>query len=124
HYSRYQDRFGLLEGCQPSDEPGAVLGQKCVEHPMDVVDYRDMSDFIEDDTYAAFDWAYTPKAVDPAGRVRRGYLFSSDEYADAGNVPSFTGDAGADPYEQVRFLEGVYENRYILDSFRRERVDF
>lgn len=124
HYSQYQSEFQLIGNCQPSDEPDAVLGTKCDEHAMDVVDYRDLSDFIEDDTYAAFAWAYTPKAVDPQGRVRRGYLFSSDEYADAGNVPSFTSDAGADPYEQVRFLEGLYENRYVLDAFRRERVEF
>jgi hypothetical protein len=124
HYSQYQSEFEIISNCQASDEPGAVLGSKCDEHAMDVVDYRDMSDFIEDDTYADFPWAYTPKAVDPRGRVRRGYLFSSDEYADAGNVPSFSSDAGADPYEQVRFLEGMYENRYVLDAFRRERVDF
>ncbi len=124
HYSQYQNEFALIANCQASDEEGVVLGTKCEEHAMDVVDYRDMRDFIEDDTYADFSWAYTPKAVDARGRVRRGYLFSSDEYADAGNVPSFTGDAGADPYEQVRFLEGLYENRYVLDAFRRERVDF
>ncbi len=124
HYSRYNAEFGLLGSCAPSDEPDAVLGAKCSEHPMDVVDYRDMSDFIDDPTYAAFDWAFTPKAVDPGGRVRRGYLFSSDEYADAGNVPTFSNDAGADAYEQVRFLEGVYENRYVLDAFRRNRVEF
>lgn len=124
HYSQYQNEFGLISNCQPSDDPEAVLGARCTEHPMDVVDYRDLRDFIDDPTYAAFDWAYTPKAVDTLGRVRRGYLFSSDEYADAGNVPSFTSDAGADPYEQVRFLEGLYENRYVLDAFRRNRVEF
>ena len=72
--------------------------------------------------YAAF--ASNSKAVDPTGRVRRGYMFSSDEYADSGNVPSFTYDAGADAYEQIRFLEAAYENRYVLDSFRRNRTDF
>ena len=39
-------------------------------------------------------------------------------------MPSFSGDYGADAYEQVRFLESLYENRYLLDAFRRERVQF
>jgi hypothetical protein len=124
HYSRYPERFDLLRNCQASDDPEAVLGTHCDEKPMDVVDFRDMSDFIDDPDYASFDWAWTARVVDPAGRVRRGYAFSSDEYADAGNVPAFTDDAGADAYEQVRFLESQYENRYILDSFRRNRVTF
>jgi hypothetical protein len=89
---------------------------------MDVVDYRDLKDFAPIPEYASF---FTTRAVvDEKGRVRRGYLFSSDEYADSGNVPSFAYDAGADPYEQVRFLESAYENRYILDAFRRGRVQF
>jgi hypothetical protein len=124
HYSQYQNEFGLLQECTPSDAPDAVLGQKCREQPMDVVDYRDMSDFAPDPDYASFSWGVNPRAVDVQGRVRRGYLFSSDEYADTGNVPSFTYDAGADAYEQVKFLEMAYENRYILDAFRRNRVMF
>lgn len=104
HYSQYQAEFGLLAA------------------PMDVVDYRDMRDFAAVPAYASF--ATTPKVVDAQGRVRRGYLFSSDEYADSGNVPSFAYDAGADPYEQVRFLESAYEHRYLLDSFRRGRTSF
>jgi hypothetical protein len=124
HYSRYAQEFGLIENCASSSAADAVLGHKCQEAPMDVVDYRDMRDWIDDPDYSVFDWAVTPKVVDPAGRVRRGYMFSSDEYADSGNVPSFSYDAGADAYEQVRFLEAGYENRYILDAFRRRRVQF
>lgn len=124
HYSRYQEEFGLIRDCRPSDDPQAVLGTLCDEAPMDVVDYRDMEDFAADPDYAGFSWGVAPKAIDATGRVRRGYLFSSDEYADTGNVPSFTDDAGADAYEQIRFLEGQYENRYILDGFRRNRVMF
>ena len=89
---------------------------------LDVVDYRDMKDFAPVPAYASF--ATTSSAVDPQGRVRRGYMFSSDEFADTGNVPSFRYDAGADPYEQIRFLEAAYENRYILDAFRRGRTQF
>ncbi|MBI5499159.1 MAG: hypothetical protein HY907_02880 [Deltaproteobacteria bacterium] len=124
HYSRYQEHFRLIRDCRPSDDEGAVLGTVCDRAPMDVVDYRDMRDFASDPDYGVFSWAVNARAVDAQGRVRRGYLFSSDEYADTGNVPSFTDDAGADPYEQIRFLEGQYENRYLLDGFRRNRVMF
>ncbi|MBK7583008.1 MAG: zinc-dependent metalloprotease [Myxococcales bacterium] len=122
HYSQYQKEFGLISDCAADSlEP---LGSRCKQREMDVVDYRDMSDFAADPDYASFSWAVQPRAVDATGRVRRGYLFSSDEYADTGNVPSFSMDSGADAYEQVRFLESTFENRYILDAFRRNRVEF
>ncbi|MBI4700642.1 MAG: hypothetical protein HY744_05680 [Deltaproteobacteria bacterium] len=124
HYSQYQKHFGLLADCQPDSSPEAVLGQRCRGPALDPVDYRDLQDWVESEYLEDFAWAYVPKAVDLQGRVRRGYLFSSDEYADAGNVPTFTDDYGADAYEIVRFLEGQYENRYLLDAFRRERVPF
>ena len=50
-------------------------------------------------------------------------MFGSDEFADFGNVPVFRFDAGADSYEQIQFLISTYENRYIFDNFRRNRVD-
>ncbi|MBW2459489.1 MAG: zinc-dependent metalloprotease, partial [Deltaproteobacteria bacterium] len=124
HYSDYQNRFDLLSECSASDEPDAVLGQKCLGAPLDVVDFRDMASFAAEPDYATFSWGSYAATVDPTGRVRRGYQFSSDEYADAGNVPAFTGDAGADAYEITRFLETQLENRYVLDSFRRNRVLF
>lgn len=124
HYSQYQKEFGLLRDCQDASGPDVVLGKKCSEAPMDVVDWRDMSDFAADPAYASFVWAVNRSAVDRQGRVRRGYMFSSDEYADTGNVPAFAYDAGADAYEQIRFLESQYENRYLLDGFRRGRVQF
>ncbi len=124
HYSTYQREFDVLGECTASDDPDAVLAAECAGAPMDVVDYRDMADFATDPDYAKFSWGVNAKAVDPAGRVRRGYMFSSDEYADSGNVPSFSDDAGADAYEQIAFLESAYENRYIFDYFRRNRVQF
>lgn len=120
HYSKYASEFGLLNDCRPdSDSP---LGTSCKGAPLDVVDYRDLKDWVQNPAYAAF--ATTRLAVDEKGRVRRGYMFSSDEFADSGNVPSFSYDAGADAYEQVRFLESAYENRYLLDAFRRNRTQF
>lgn len=124
HYSRWGSEFGLLGTCNDDSSPGTVLGKKCTGQPLDVVDYRDMQDWIDNDDYAQFDWAWVPRAVDAQGRVRRAYLFSSDEYVDVGNVPTFSTDAGADAYEQIRFLESQYENRYVLDGFRRDRVMF
>ena len=120
HYSQYSAEFGLLDGCHA--DASAELGTTCLGAPLDVVDYRDMKDFAPVPEYAAF--ASTASVVDPQGRVRRGYMFSSDEFADTGNVPSFRYDAGADPYEQVKFLETAYENRYVLDAFRRGRTMF
>ncbi|MBL0194481.1 MAG: hypothetical protein IPQ09_09730 [Myxococcales bacterium] len=120
HYSEYAKEFGLLGECTPS--PTAPLGATCTGAPLDVVDYRDMSDFVTDPDYP--DFTRVERVTDPTGRVRRGYMFSSDEYSDSGNVPSFSYDSGADAYEQVRFLEQGYENRYILDAFRRNRVTF
>jgi hypothetical protein len=120
HYSQYGAEFGLTRACHP--DSASPLGTSCAGAPLDVVDYRDMKEFAAIPDYASF--SSTASAVDPQGRVRRGYMFSSDEFADSGNVPSFTFDAGADAYEQVRFLEAAYENRYLLDSFRRGRTQF
>jgi hypothetical protein len=122
HYSQYQQEFGLIGGC--AADAASPLGTRCEQSEMDVAEYRDMADFAADPDYADYAWAVQPRAVDPQGRVRRGYLFSSDEYADTGNVPSFSMDSGADAYEQVRFLEQAYQNRYVLDAFRRNRVEF
>ncbi len=124
HYSQYQKEFGLLAKCAPSSGPDAVLGQKCSEPPLDVVDYRDMAPFIENKNNAVFSWGRTESTIDPQGRVRRGYLFIGDEFADAGNVTTFTNDAGADAYEIVRFLASQYQLRYILDGFRRNRTGY
>jgi hypothetical protein len=119
HYSQFGQLFGLVDGCHP--DPQSPTGTTCGGAALDVVDYRDMKDFLSL-TGSADSTLF--HAVDAQGRVRRGYMFSSDEFADTGNVPSFRYDAGADPYEQIRFLEAAYENRYILDSFRRNRTMF
>ena len=123
HYSRWQETFRLINDCAPDDE--SPLGTSCRGRTLDIVDYRDMEDWIDDPDYADYDFFFYPRTKEiDGGRVRRGYLFSSDEFADAGNVPAFTSDFGADAYEQTRFLESLYENRYVLDAFRRNRVTF
>ncbi len=124
HYSQYQQAFGVLGECKDGSGPDAIAGKTCNGAAMDVVDYLDMQDFAADPAYASYPSAIYPRAVDANGRVRRGYMFSSDEYADSGNVPSFTYDAGADAYEQIKFAEQAYEHRYVLDGFRRGRTGF
>ncbi len=124
HYSQYQNEFGLISNCRNDSGPKAVLGKVCDERSMDVVDYRDTQDFAPIPEFGTFSWGKVAHAVDANGRPRRGYMFNSDEFADTGNVPAFTFDFGADPYEQIRYLESVYEDRYILDAFRRNRVMF
>lgn len=121
HYSEYAKLFNLVQDCESSSDAGAIQGQLCKGPRMDVADYRDLSGVPQYDIYPDFD---SPKAQDKQGRIRRGYLFASDEYSDSGNVPAFSYDAGADAYEQVLFLKSNFENRYILDNFRRGRVRF
>jgi hypothetical protein len=84
---------------------------------MDYVSFYDMKPAGTGDRDAQF-------ALDPKGRVRHPYMFGSDEYADTGNMPVFRFDSGADAYEQMQFLTSTYENRYIFDNFRRDRVTF
>src|SRR6185503_778382 len=49
HYSQYANEFGLVSNCHP--DSNAETGTKCDEPPLDVVDYRDMSDFASDPDY-------------------------------------------------------------------------
>jgi hypothetical protein len=119
HYTQFAQIFNLVSGCR--QDKASPTGTTCNGPAMDVVAYRDMKDFTP---IAGYDDSTLRSAVDDKGRVRRGYMFSSDEFADTGNIPSFRYDAGADPYEQIRFLESAYENRYILDAFRRNRTMF
>ena len=119
HYSHYASEYELISNCGAAGD--SPTGIRCKEAPMDVVDYRDTKDFVADPNYPD---VVLKRAIDAGGRVRRGYIFSSDEFSDSGNVPSFSTDAGADAYEQARFIESAYENRYIFDHFRRGRSNF
>jgi hypothetical protein len=120
HYSNFAREYDLVKDCAQGGN--LETGVKCKQPKLDVVDYRDLKPFTASRDYPEF--TTTERAVDSTGRPRHGYMFSSDEYADSGNVPSFRNDAGADPYEQARFLESAYENRYLFDYFRRNRSTF
>jgi len=58
------------------------------------------------------------------GRVRRPYMFGSDNYADIGNLPVLRHDNGADAYEIAHYLMSEYEDRYLFENYRRNRTTF
>jgi len=131
HYSMYADKYGVLGDCsQPrpgwNGAPGDPLAVQCTGSSLDYVAERDMSSIAKisqaDVQMNASDVANF--AVDSSGRVRHPYMFAGDEFVDIGNVPVFRFDAGADAYEQIEFLISTYEDRYIFNNFRRNRVTF
>jgi hypothetical protein len=147
HYSTYADRYGLLGKCTPkanwTGDPSDPLAQQCSGSDIDFVARRDMktvdkftsgitavrpdlvANFAVDGRGCGTGSIYTGSCPSSnKGRVRHPYLFGSDEFADIGNVPVFRFDAGADSYEQMQYLISTYENRYIFDNFRRNRVLF
>src|SRR5262249_43392995 len=107
-------------------DPTNPLSAKCDSFDLDYVSIRDMKsvDQYDPSVTAILPFVKSNFAVDPKNRVRHPYMFGSDEFADFGNVPVFRFDAGADSYEQFQFLISTYENRYIFDNFRRDRVTF
>ncbi len=130
HYSSYNDKFNVLGTCTGGSATDP-LSASCSGFDLDFVPLRDMATVPK---YGAIYLSVRPDLVsefsvvstDTKGkqRVRHPYMFGSDEYADTGNVPVFRFDAGADAYEQVQFIISTYENRYIFDNFRRNRVTF
>jgi hypothetical protein len=129
HYSQYNDKYNLLGACSArqgwTGDAKDALAQQCTGPNLDYVAQRDMK------TVPKFDTAVLGTrpdlvanfAVDPQGRVRHPYMFGSDEFA-YGNLPTLRFDSGADSYEQAQFWISTYENRYIFNNFRRDRVTF
>ena len=126
HYSTFNDKYHALGDCTEQTDPNNPLSAKCSGFPLDYVSIRDMRNLGKYGN-AALDHlpqTLTNFSIDKQNRVRHPYMFGSDEYADTGNVPVFRFDAGGDSYEQFQFLISTYENRYIFDNFRRDRVTF
>jgi hypothetical protein len=133
HYSTYADKYGLLgPGCGQVKRPGytgdpkSALAYACSGPDFHHAAERDMRTIPK---FSVADAAQSPQnvvnfGVDATGHVRHPYMFGGDEFADVGNVPVFRFDAGADPYEQASFLVSTYENRYVFNNFRRNRVTF
>jgi hypothetical protein len=133
HYSTYADKYGVLgPGCGSTPRPGyngdpkSSLSAICSGPSLLFEAERDMKaipKFSQSDL-AANNSDVANFAVDSMGRVRHPYMFAGDEFADIGNIPVYRFDAGADTYEQAQFLVSTYEDRYIFNNFRRNRVTF
>lgn len=143
HYTQLQQSLNLIRDCAPvsSDPPDGwdedkngkyspvydghiVNGTKCGTLPNDYVSYSELQldapGFQQ--TIGAF--GGQPRKFDSRGRVRRPYMFGSDEYADIGNIAVLRDDNGADAYEIANFMINSYEDGHLWDSYRRNRSSF
>jgi len=146
HYSTYNDKYSVLGTCAPrpdwNGDPSDPLAQQCSGANLDYVAQRDMESVpkfdsavlsVRPDLVANFAVApskHNGSSLEPSASgqsvtnaVRHPYMFGSDEYA-YGNLPDLRFDSGADSYEQMQFLISTYEDRYIFNDFRRNRVTF
>lgn len=143
HYSELNNRMGLIRNCKPaSTEPppgydadrdgkfspvfdGQIVnGTKCSGLPTDYVSYSELQ--LEAPGFQQQFGAFggLPRKFDSRGRVRRPYMFGSDEYADIGNLAVLRDDNGADAYEIANFMINSYEDAHLWDSYRRNRSSF
>ena len=143
HYSQLQRQMNLVRDCQPADtSPPAnwdeakdgvyspefdgeiVAGTVCKGIPTDYVPFRNLSPdtggFVQEPAIGD----NIQRNFDALGRVRRPYMFGSDNYADIGNLPVLRHDNGADAYEVAHYMISEYEDRYLFDDYRRNRTTF
>ncbi len=96
----------------------------CQGIPTDYVPYRelqpDSGGFVQEPNVTDG----IQRKYDALGRVRRPYMFGTDNYADIGNLPVLRDDNGADAYEISHYLMNEYEDRYVFDDYRRQRTTF
>lgn len=135
HYSQLDQALDLIRNCErvdtgpPEDwdeeqngiydpvlDGSIVNGTRCQGVPTDYVGYQDLIGISTNDG--------TVRKFDDLGRVRRPYLFASDEYADIGNVAVYRHDNGADAYEIANFFINEYEDNHLFDNHRRGRTAF
>jgi len=143
HYSQLHKQLNLIRDCQAADtSPPAnwdeakdgvyspefdgeiVAGMVCKGIPTDYVPFRELSP--NDGGFAQEPGIgdNIQRNYDALGRVRRPYMFGSDNYADIGNLPVLRHDNGADAYEIAHYLMSEYEDRYLFDDYRRNRTTF
>jgi len=143
HYSQLDRKLNLVRDCQPADtSPPAnwdeakdgvyspefdgqiVAGTVCKGIPTDYLPYRELSPdtggFVQEPAIGD----NVQRNFDALGRVRRPYMFGSDNYADIGNLPVLRHDNGADAYEVAHYMISEYEDRYLFDDYRRQRTTF
>jgi hypothetical protein len=143
HYSQLGSRMNLARDCHEADlSPPAdwdadkdgvyspvfdgqiVNGTKCEGMPNDYVAYSELQ-FEAPGFQQAFGAFGGPaRKFDSRGRVRRPYMFGSDEYADIGNIAVLRDDNGADPFEVANFMINSYEDAHLWDNYRRNRSSF
>ncbi|MDF3066310.1 MAG: hypothetical protein K0R38_1911 [Polyangiaceae bacterium] len=143
HYSQLAQKLGLVRECRPADtSPPAdwdeaqngkyspvfdgqiVNGTKCDGMPNDYVAYSELQLDAPGFQQAFGAFGGDPRKFDSRGRVRRPYMFGSDEYADIGNLAVLRDDHGADAYEIVNFMINSYEDSHLWESYRRNRSSF
>ncbi len=143
HYSQLNHHLNLISNCaststqQPADWNAAtdgvyspefdghiVNGTSCDGIPTDYVPYSELTPDTGVFTQAPQVTDGIQRNFDALGRVRRPYMFGSDDYADIGNLAVLRHDNGADAYEVTHFLVNTYEDQHIFVDYRRNRTDF
>ncbi len=143
HYSQLNAHMNMLGTCKAADTSppanwdeardgkyspefdGEIVSKTvCTGIPTDYVPYRelqpDSGGFMQEPAVGD----NLQRNFDALGRVRRPYMFGSDNYADIGNLPVLRHDNGADAYEVTHYLMSEYEDRYVFDDYRRNRTTF
>lgn len=135
HYSRLDQTLDLIRDCKPASMSAPdnwntevdgiydptidgyiVNGTTCSGIPTDYVRYSDLTAVTTRDGPV--------RKFDELGRVRRPYMFASDEYADIGNIAVYRHDNGADAYEIASYFINEYEDIQAFDNHRRGRTTF
>jgi len=143
HYSQLGQKLNLVRNCKAvdtsppagwdSDRDGIyspvydghiVNGTQCQGLPNDYVAYSELQLDAPGFQQAFGAFGGDPRKFDSRGRVRRPYMFGSDEYADIGNLAVLRDDNGADAYEITNFMINSYEDAHLWDSYRRNRSSF
>jgi hypothetical protein len=143
HYSQLGQRLNLVRDCHAvdtsppagwdTDKDGVyspvydghiVNGTQCDGLPNDYVAYSELQLDAPGFQQAFGAFGGDPRKFDSRGRVRRPYMFGSDEYADIGNLAVLRDDNGADAYEIANFMINSYEDAHLWSSYRRNRSDF
>ena len=154
HYSQLNKNLNLIKNCKPINpddfkpswwdaaweakygtwDPlldGLIVKQsngkytRCEEQPVDYVTYSQMHQPTPTELGGANGIFYRGgPAIDRFKRTRVPYAFSTDTWADLGNLSVYRHDNGADPYELFDFFISEQETRHIFDNYRHQRSGF
>ena len=132
HYSTYNDKYGILGTCTARpDGPGPERpARDAVLRARPRLRRRARHEVTSIKFGAGDHRRRTPSTCRelrgrPAGpRAPPVHVRVATSSRTSATCPVFRFDAGADSYEQMQFLISTYENRYIFNNFRRNRVTF